>query len=313
MLPIASRRGDHWGAPWGSRGERTALTNEITDRPAGARPGVTAARSRQRHANPSPHRRPRKPPVPDLLRPFIEASRKRIEQRPASPGVDLERGADGYRWNSPHRDLDAWYVQICDAFGTRSHSTVAVFLDQLADLCPAVRDENGDRMPNEVYLNAALNIVNGVRPRNEIEAALAAQMVAVHFMQMKASADALRLSYVDHRTTGVAGKLARTFAMQCDTLAKLKGKTGRQHITVRSDRHYHDHRHLHAEGPGGGIENGGRPHRPCARAGNGSPVEVEGRPALSGPDAARDALPVPGDERPKAVSHPRRRERVGRS
>jgi hypothetical protein len=227
--------------------------------------------------------------------------------------VNIELDADGYRLASPHRDLEAWEVQICDAFGTRSFSTMSVFLDQLVRICPTVRNEDGERVPDELYLNAALNIVSGVRPRNEIEAALAGQMVAVHFMMMQTTEQAIGRNWPDTQTMAIAGKLARTFSMQCDSLAKLKGKTGRQRITVRSDRHYHDHKHIHAEAPGGGVKNGSQPLGTRPRADPVSHLEIKGRPALPGADAAGYAVPVSCCEGPEALPDSRRGEWFGRA
>lgn len=66
-----------------------------------------------------------------MLRLFIGQARKRQKQRPASPGVVIEQAPDRYSLKSPHRDLDAWEVQTCVAFGTRSDLTFSTFLDQL--------------------------------------------------------------------------------------------------------------------------------------------------------------------------------------
>jgi hypothetical protein len=141
---------------------------------------------------------------------------------------------------------------------TRSYSTFSVFLEQLTQLCPTVRDKNGDSIPSELELNAALNIVNGMRPRNEMEAALAAQMVAVHFMTMRVAAQALQTHWIDARLTAISGKLARTFAMQCGTLARLRGRVGKQMIKVRYERHDHKHVHLGEGGHQKGTQDGSR-------------------------------------------------------
>jgi hypothetical protein len=216
-----------------------------------------------------------------MLRPFIDQARARHEKRQPSPGVMVEPTGEGrYRLKPPHRDLEAWEVQICDAFGTRSYSTFRVFLSQLTALCAANRDEAGDWYPDELELNAALNIVSGARPRNEMEAALAAQMVAVHLMTMKVASQALGHSYADPRTTAIAGKLARTFAMQCDTLGRLRGRVGRQTIKVRYERH--DHRHVH---PGeGGREKGTQAQTSARGWDHASACEHERLAALQGPD-----------------------------
>ena len=93
---------------------------------------------------------------------------------------------------------------------------------------------------------AAVQVVRSVRPRNEAQACLAAQMVAVHLMQMKLSAQALNRGHPEPRSCAIAGKLARTYAIQLETMAKLKGKGTRQRITVRkTSTHEHKHIHLH--------------------------------------------------------------------
>jgi len=186
-------------------------------------------------------------PMPALLEPWAVKAKARMSARPASPGLMLERrGPNDFVPVSPHDNDEVWQLQIHDAFGTRSPSTVRVFIEQLRTLCGQSWDEQDHAWrPSETELTAALNFVNSVQPRNEAEAGLAAQMLAVHFMTMRLSAEALRTS--DARTASVAGKLARTYAMQMDTLqrARGKGRSTRQHITVRHEKHIHSHQHQH--------------------------------------------------------------------
>lgn len=77
-----------------------------------------------------------------------------------------------------------------------------------------------------------------------MEAALAAQMVSVHLMQMKCAARAIRFEH-DTQTAAVAAKLARTFVMQTQALQALRGrsKTVRQSIKVTKELHQHVHYH----------------------------------------------------------------------
>jgi hypothetical protein len=154
---------------------------------------------------------------------------------------------------------------LCDALGTRSTDTAHTFLRQLTQLCPQYWHSNGEAgqgewVAGEDEINMVLAMVAGIRPRNEMEAALAAQMVAVHLMTMRTAASALRHGgHIIPGTAAIAGKLARTFAMQAEALAKMKGKrSSRQTITVRQEKHVHHHQHVHlAGGPG---ENGGQSH-----------------------------------------------------
>lgn len=190
---------------------------------------------------------------------------KRARSRPLSPGVMFEPKEQGYLITAPHSDLELWELQVADAFGTRSQSVMRTFLAQLEALVPTAWDEHSERWkPHETELNAALAMVADVQPRNVREAALAAQMVAVHWMQMRLSAAALnRGGMVLDRDAALAGKLARTFTMQLDTLERIRGKrrTAKQSIKVTKETHQHVHYHDHR----GAGETGGQAHDADAR------------------------------------------------
>lgn len=192
---------------------------------------------------------------------------KRALSRPLSPGVMFEPKAEGrgFLITAPHSDLELWELQVADAFGTRSQSIMRTFLDQLKALVPKAWDEHAERWkPHETELNAALAMVADVQPRNVREAALAAQMVAVHWMQMRLSAAALnRGGMVMDRDAALASKLARTFTMQLDTLDRIRGKrrTAKQSIKVTKESHQHVHYHDHR----GAGETGGQAHDADAR------------------------------------------------
>ncbi len=188
---------------------------------------------------------------------------------------------------------------ICDALGTRSEATALTFLNHLVQLCeldwhPDDQNGGGEWVPDECQLNMILNLVSGIRPKNEMQAALAAQMVAVHLMMMEVSERCLR-SYkcADPHLLSAASKLARTFAIQSETLAKLQGrKTSRQKITVSYERHEHKHVHMHR----GEKEIEGQPH---AKDGD-APVA-----ALLSDVAPAPALPVAGRPRQDRVPNAR--------
>ncbi len=193
-------------------------------------------------------------------------ARARHKGRRANPGVALEVEKTtefGYRLASPHSDTEAWQAMICDALGTRSEATALTFLNHLVQLCeldwhPDDQNGGGEWVPDECQLNMILNLVSSIRPKNEMQAALAAQMVAVHLMMMEVSQRCLRTyKCADPHLLSAASKLARTFAIQSETLAKLQGrKTSRQKITVSYERHDHQHVHVHR----GEEEIGGQPH-----------------------------------------------------
>lgn len=87
---------------------------------------------------------------------------------------------------------------------------------------------------DEAATGFALSVLEGIKPRDEVEAMLAAQMAAVH---MAAMTFARRLNHVDNipqqdSAEKTLNKLARTFTMQMEALKKYRSG-GEQRITVQ--------------------------------------------------------------------------------
>lgn len=246
----------------------------------------TSRRKRRNRAKPGPS---------EALQADKPKARARALKRPLSPGIMYEpTGRGGLCATSPHSDLELWELQLADAFGTRSSSVMRAFIGQLKRLAPKVWDGGSELWkPHETELNAALAMVADTKPRNVAEAALAAQMVAVHWMQMRISAQALNHGYnVLQQEAAIASKLARTYAIQLETLARLqgKGRTTRQTIRVRKELHQHVHYHDNR----GAKENDGHPHARTATI-------VDKCAALSGPDAVGQIVPLASRRRKAGV------------
>lgn len=257
--------------------------------------------------------------MPAFLEPAAAKARERNAGRYACAGaaVEIESSSEhAFEVVAPHADHEAWMTMVADALGTRSEATTRVFLNLLVMLCRQHRlrtgetDERGNAMtvyaPDEAELNMLLQMVGGIRPRNEVEAALAAQMVAVFLMQMKASAAALQGLSIDTRTAAIAGKLARTYAMLMDTLNRVRGKgrSTKQKIDVTHEKHIHHHRHLHVEG--GAAELGGQACEPSKTDLEGrrrsAPREHSGSPSLPSPHAAGVVVPMSGKQGKEPMS-----------
>ncbi len=238
-------------------------------------------------------RRPRrKPRFNEELRPFVDAAIDRHRQRLPNPGVTLAKDAEG-RWvpESPHRDVAAWWVQIAEAFGTRSESTVHAFIDQLQRLTPNYHNGTEWR-PDEWALNAALNVIAGTQPENEVQAMLAAQMWATHLTLMRLSEWMADRGYPREEEVRMLTRLTRAMSGQAETLARLQGKTGKQHIVVSYERHEHRHQHVHVH-EGGEAEFGGQPLGP--EAATAVCRAIARRAALPSPDPAGNGLPEADD------------------
>jgi hypothetical protein len=138
---------------------------------------------------------------------------------------------------------------------------------------------------------AALSGLVGIAPRDELEAMLAAQLIAAH----SASMESFRRATVSEHTVrqeelNQANKLSRTFATLLDALNNHRGK-GQQKIKV-------EHVHVHAGGQAvvGIVERAGggdrrkpeeQPHEPMAAH---AP-----EPALPSADTEQNTVPLSGN------------------
>lgn len=268
-------------------------------------------------SNAKPKRLTDKPPIPEVLRPSIDKARTRTVTRRHGPPITLEREADGkLHWSWPFSDDGDkdWKWLVLDTFGTRYESVAGTFLEHLTKLCSGEwSDEYQEWVPHEGELSVIVNIVNAHRPRNEAEAALAAQMAATHIITMKVAERAARYPW-DHKTVGSYAKLLHASAAQFETMLAVKGKrrSTSQKITVRHEKHVHHHQHVHLEG--GASENESQPHAATGVAkADRSPVDQsEECPALLGDNTRGEVVPLPGREGNAGLSNAWR-QRVGRA
>lgn len=206
----------------------------------------------------------------DFAKARVLARRKRASIAIDGTGSDL-------RASSPHADASGHHTHLLDTFGTASsdfmNATLTQFLNAVAD--------RGTSAPGEVAINAALAVMGGVEPQNEVEALLASQMAATHSLAMSMLGRARRCDLLNQTEAhgSLAVKLLRTFSLQAETLAKLR-RGGGQTMRV-------EHVHVYAGGQAvvGNVAPGG-----------GTPKEIEDQPhakqtaALSHADAPIDPL-----------------------
>jgi hypothetical protein len=171
---------------------------------------------------------------------IVEAA-KRVACRPKPPHGSLkakrEDGAVKVELGPKHNDVPGWNARLMDALGTRSSDFANTEVDRmLAAMVPR------DGVPTETQLNAAVAVVNGARPRDEIEAMLASQMAVTHALAMDMLGRVKQSPTVPYMETcaNLATKLQRTFVAQVEALSKLR-RGGEQKVTV-------EHVHVHAGG-----------------------------------------------------------------
>jgi hypothetical protein len=127
----------------------------------------------------------------------------------------------------------AWVSALKDATGTFDIEAGVALINQAASI-------NGKFDVQQV--NTICALLQGIRPQNEIEGMLAAQMVATHNTAMMMLRDAGNGKWVDNvdKFTSMATKLLRTFTAQVEALKKYRSK-GEQKVIV-------EHVHVHQGG-----------------------------------------------------------------
>jgi diadenosine tetraphosphate (Ap4A) HIT family hydrolase len=152
--------------------------------------------------------------------------------------VAVDQTETGTNVTPSHSDLNGFSYRTLDTFGTRS----AEFANaELRRLIKAL-GPNSRTVADEETLNAALAVVDGIKPENEIEAMLACKMAMTHVLAMQAMARAHWAEMLsEYQAAGsFAIKLTRTFTMQMEALAKLR-RGGNQTVRV-------EHVHVHSGG-----------------------------------------------------------------
>lgn len=131
----------------------------------------------------------------------------------------LRLSPDGFRIDHP--DLEQGEQLMSDAFGVADRDAMYGLLRQL------LRASVSGGEPDATNLAFMLSMVESLKPRDSVEAMLAAQMVSVHVMAMRC---AHRLANADDvaRQDSAAralGRLARTFPAQIEALDRYRSKS----------------------------------------------------------------------------------------
>lgn len=193
-------------------------------------------------------------------------------------------------------DENTLTVRLADAFGTTSPEFIDSMIGSLLTCLNAPHERAETR-----ELNAALAVLDGAKPENEVEAMLLSQMVVTNDAAMKC------LAQISNGATAelfgnLGVKLLRTFTAQTEALAKLRRK-GEQTVrvvhvhpgaqAVVGDVHKGDV-HNYTQGGGAMKETEEQPYG----SGETAPGAGESK-ALPSPDATRDGMPITSDaERP---------------
>ncbi|MBT6418907.1 MAG: hypothetical protein HOK14_00940 [Gammaproteobacteria bacterium] len=157
-----------------------------------------------------------------------------IEPISNAPKLKLDGDGNGTAAGKTTDEINTNVLTFLKACGTKDADLMTVLINQLSAVLPA------QFVKSETHVNGALAMLSGIKPKNEIEGMLAAQMVTTHILSMET---AKRAMLADQTVMGVTenvnrcNKLMRTFTLQVEALSKLRGVSKTvtvKHVTVAS-------------------------------------------------------------------------------
>jgi hypothetical protein len=145
-----------------------------------------------------------------------------------APRLKFSKQGNVLNFGPDHPDNATGRVLLMEALGTTDQEFASGLLKQLVDA------SYGGGRPDEEKVNFMLSVIKGIKPRDQTEAMIAAQMAAVH---VSAMAFARRLANVESipqqdSAERTFNKLTRTFATQMEALKRYR-TGGEQKVTVQ--------------------------------------------------------------------------------
>jgi hypothetical protein len=209
-------------------------------------------------------------------------SKYREHSKGLAPRLKVDKSPG--RINIDHPDPVVGSVVLMEALGTADPDFFDGLLHQLS--INSFRAESIDQRT----LNFMLAVIKGIKPRDQLEAMLAAQMAAVHDAIMAYTRQLANANNILHQDSAerALNKLARTFTTQMEALQRYRNG-GEQTVTVQQVSV--------SDGGQAIVGNVSQSHR---EAGQGPPknappvIPFEPRPvvAVIDPDGARKPIPI---------------------
>lgn len=184
--------------------------------------------SRKRRATEASESAPSPPDAAEAAA-IVDATQRLKNRKPRLAVICEQSSAGRVEMLGPkHNDRAGWIARLQDAFGTQG---TAFAVSQLNKLLAVAR--NSDGKVDHVTLNGMLAMIEGAEPENEVQAALAVQMVLTHAIAQDVLLRVARVDQISQfdSASNSAVKLLRTFVMQAEALAKLQ-RGGEQIVKV---------------------------------------------------------------------------------
>jgi hypothetical protein len=145
-----------------------------------------------------------------------------------TPRLKISREGNVSKFSLDHPDTATGHVLLMEALGTIDLDFSNGLLRQLLDTGLEAGGVNEERV------NFMLAVIKGIKPRDQVEAMLAAQMAAVHDAAMKLFPQLSMADFVPQRDSAerTLNKLMRTFVAQMEALKRYR-TGGEQKVTVQ--------------------------------------------------------------------------------
>jgi hypothetical protein len=146
---------------------------------------------------------------------------------PAGPRIKVTNDNKAATIAPEHPDEPLAYTLLMEAIGTVSVDFGNGLLKQLANA------GSRGRQIDEDALNFMLSVVTGIKPNDQLEAMLAAQMAVIHTATMTFARRLANVETIEQQDSAerALNKLARTYAMQMEALKRYR-TGGEQKVTV---------------------------------------------------------------------------------
>lgn len=148
------------------------------------------------------------------------------ERTERAPRLKVSKSENVLKIRPDHPDEATGNVLLMEAVAASDPDFLTGLVSQLA--------KAGGGEVDEQRLNFMLSVVKDIKPRDQIEAMLAAQMAAVHTATMQFARNLAEAEYLDLRDSAerTFNKLTRTFVTQMEALKRYR-TGGEQTVTVQ--------------------------------------------------------------------------------
>jgi len=147
---------------------------------------------------------------------------------PPAPRIKVRNDGKMPELSPDHPDQPLAQALLMETLGTVSSDFVHGLLSQLANA------GSQGRAIDEAGLNFMLSVIKGIKPKDQLEAMLGAQMAAMHMATMTFARRLAHVETIQQQDSAerALNKLARTFATQMEALKRYR-TGGEQKVTVQ--------------------------------------------------------------------------------